>query len=228
MGLFAVANVEPREKDLTTGKQEALQIANHKDTIVTAALQHDPNSHIIVHGRDGPYVMNKNKWPNLTLSEEMPMEGLTQEDSLIANQAQGGTFSKLGSMARVPGETSEKEDGIIYVEDDEDIMDPFSNLEGNLKWLSPKSRKTKKKKGSKQVIVVTRASSRIPKDGRTITEKATSRAMAKNSITGNIPKTSNPFTILNSSEVSSLHNVLDGLNIVVSDVEEQIGVLRLS
>jgi hypothetical protein len=71
------------------------------------------------------------------------------------------------------------------------------------------------------VVAATRASSRIPRDGRTIAEKATAKAMAKNSTTGNTSKPSNPFTILSNSEIS-LHKVLDDLNIVVGDVEESV------
>jgi hypothetical protein len=46
--------------------------------------------------------------------------------------------------------------------------------------------------------------------------------MAKNSTTGNTSKPSNPFTILSNSEISSLHKVLDDLNIMVGDVEESV------
>jgi hypothetical protein len=72
--------------------------------------------------------MDKNKWPNLTLSKDSPLEGLTQEDALMTDQVQGNAFSNLGSTARVPVETSEKRGGLISTEDDEDIMDSLSNL----------------------------------------------------------------------------------------------------
>lgn len=52
-----------------------------------------------------------------------------------------------------------------------------------------------RKKNSKHVVVATRTSSRIPRDGVPLAEKATSRAMAKNTILGTVPS-SNPFSDL--------------------------------
>ena len=57
-----------------------------------------PNdSHLVLHGRDGSYLMDKAKWPNLLLPSKMSVpdsegvEVLTQEESLLSqNATQGG------------------------------------------------------------------------------------------------------------------------------------------
>lgn len=113
---------------------------------------------------------------------------------------------------------------------DDDIIDSMSNLskgsdndDMNQGWLSPRPRKTKKK--NRKVVVATRTSQRIPKDGISITQKATSRAIAKNSMAGN-NKQSNPFTVLSNTSVS-LPEVLSDLNIVGDNVEKQIEVFKV-
>jgi len=73
--------------------------------------------------------------------------------------------------------------------------------------------------------MATRTSQRIARDGIPIAAKATSRAIAKNTISGT-DITSNPFTILNNTPSDMLQKVMRDLNIVVEDVEEQIGVFR--
>lgn len=77
----------------------------------------------------------------------------------------------------------------------------------------------------KKVVVATRTSSRIPKDGVPIAEKAASRAMARNDIAGNILP-SNPFTILSDTPDSMIQNVLGDLNIEMENAEIQIGVFK--
>ena len=48
-------------------------------------LRSDNEQKIVVHGLDGSYLMDKNKWPKLTLPSEAietdPTEALTQEES---------------------------------------------------------------------------------------------------------------------------------------------------
>ena len=63
-----------------------------------------------------------------------------------------------------------------------------------------------------------RTSQRIPKYGIPIATKATSRAIAKNTISGT-DITSNPFTILNNTPSDMLQKVMRDLNIVVEDVQ---------
>lgn len=50
-------------------------------------------SQFLVHGRDGPYLMEKAKWPVLTLLDENePVEVLTQEDSSLKGKSLNNTF----------------------------------------------------------------------------------------------------------------------------------------
>lgn len=191
----------------------------------------EESSQFIVHGIDGPYLMEKNRWPNLILPEET-MEGLTQEESLVdKDNLKKGSEGK-GSLAReLEALPKENSGGVKMHTTEEDIMDSISNFsrdsdmeEVSQGWQSAK-RKAKKKK-LKPVVVATRTSKRIPRDGVPIAEKASSRAMAKNNITGtsNLP---NPFTILNSTPIPILQSVMSDLNIVVENVEDQIDIFRL-
>jgi len=107
------------------------------------------------------------------------------------------------------------------------MLDSLSNLstdkdEESQGWLAPKPRNIKKK--FSKPVVATRFSKRIPRDGIPIAEKASSRAVAKNTILGTSP--SNPFVILSNTPSALLENVLSDLNIVVDDAEEQIGAFR--
>jgi hypothetical protein len=89
-----------------------------------------------------------------------------------------------------------------------------------------------KKKNARQVVVATRASKRIPRDGVPIAEKATSRAITKNTILGTkntilgTKKTSNSFTVLSDTPSLTLQNVLSDLNVMVDNVEDQIRVFK--
>jgi hypothetical protein len=112
----------------------------------------------------------------------------------------------------------------------EDMMDSLSALskeseidEELQEWQSPRPRKMKKNL-SKQVVVATRTSKILLKDGIPIAEKAAARAIAKNTILGN--SSSNPFTVLGNTPTDVLENDLNDLNIVVNDAGKQIGVFR--
>lgn len=102
------------------------------------------------------------------------------------------------------------------------MLDSLSNLsnsdgeDGERTWQIPKTRKMKDKK-AKKMVVATRASTRIARDGCTIAEKDAARAVAKNTLIGTTSKPSNPFTVLNNVETSSLDHVLG---------ESQIGVFK--
>lgn len=65
-----------------------------------------------MHGRDGPYLMEKSKWPTLSLLEDKgPVEDLTQEEALLSlgqqNSGKGGHHTQSQGVAEVvPEETS--------------------------------------------------------------------------------------------------------------------------
>jgi hypothetical protein len=144
------------------------------------------DAQILVHGKEGCYLMDKCKWPKLTTPKEKEcqateeMEVLTQEETLVKIQdSQNMQKTKLNG-AGCPEDMM----------DDESFMDKDSEGEQTV-WQAPKSRKIKK---SKKVVMATRTSSRVPRDGIPIAKKVAQRAMEKNSFTGT---NSNPFTILN-------------------------------
>jgi hypothetical protein len=91
-------------------------------------------------------------------------------------------------------------------------------------WKTSRSKKSKKHKKNR-VVVASRTSSRIPRDGIPIAEKATKRAMEKNNIVG--ITTTNPFTVLNNTSNVALHSVISDLDIDIDNVEEQLDVFRL-
>jgi hypothetical protein len=124
----------------------------------------------------------------------------------------------------------------LTVEMGEDIMDKLSDFSKDLEldiesqgWQSPKSKKSKKKK-RKPIVVATRTSSRIARDGVPIATKAKNRAIARNCILGTTsvaPASSNPFTILNNTSISSLQEVMVDLDLEADNFEEQIDVFRI-
>lgn len=183
-----------------TVSKRPIQLEMEKDPIMKDGyLVFNPESQCIVHGREGPYVMDKSKWLSLTLPDDEPVEGLTQEDV----------------------ETVEKEDMMDSLSNLSKDSEWGETGQG---WQSPKSKKKKKKKG-KKVMMATRTSQRIAKDSIPIAMKTTSRATAKSSIPG-MMNDSNIFTILNNTPNETLHIVMNDLNIAVEDVEGQIGAFR--
>lgn len=105
-------------------------------------LQAD-HSTFVVHGREGPYLMEKNRWPKLLLPNESesqegePVEVLTQDDSVVhlPNPQDAFTLhsgSKLGTLHENPivNSRSSIDDKRKLGETDtiegEDLMDTFS------------------------------------------------------------------------------------------------------
>jgi len=115
----------------------------------------------------------------------------------------------------------EEEDFMDYISDQSKNLDMENDCQG---WQSPKSKKSKKK-NMRQLMVATRTSSRVPRDGIPIATKAANRAKAKNTITGTIT-TTNPFTVLNNASTAFLEKVIIDLDIEVENVEEQIDIFR--
>lgn len=103
--------------------------------------------------------------------------------------------------------------------DNESFLDKDSDGE-HIEWHAPKSRKIKK---SKKVVMATRTSARIPRDGIPIAEKAAQKAMEKNTITG---ITNNPFTILNNCPNPVLQNVIDDLDLDLGNVDECLDAFK--
>lgn len=77
------------------------------------------NNQIIVHGADGPFLMDKRKWPTLSLPDEGD-KGLTQEDSLMDNVDNDKEVTDGVGLAREQGLTP------IHNSIEEVIMDSIS------------------------------------------------------------------------------------------------------
>jgi hypothetical protein len=184
------------------------------------------NQQIWVHGREGCYLMDKNKWPKLTLpdkaGESDATEGLTQEESQVTN-----TFKRAAEGATVFGGGNVHTNSDI---DNEDIMDSqsvFSTLSDSKKeyvgWQVSKSKK-QRKSNKKQVVVATRTSNRVLRDGIPISIKAANRVKALNEISGK--PSYNPFTVLNNTSNADLQKVVKDLDIEVVDMDEQLDTFR--
>jgi hypothetical protein len=76
------------------------------------------------------------------------------------------------------------------------------------------------------VVVATRTSSRVPRDGIPIATKAINKAKAKDNTTC-IVSSQNSFIVLNDTATASLKEVILDLDIEVENVEEQIDIFRV-
>jgi len=72
--------------------------------------------------------MDKSKWPTLTLPEEEPMEGLTQEEVVTMNKNPINAMPKKDHVARVPNVMLNQVDVDEGAVTSEDMMDSMSNL----------------------------------------------------------------------------------------------------
>jgi hypothetical protein len=86
-------------------------------------------------------------------------------------------------------------------------------------------RRKKKRKREGKVVIATRASSRISKDGRSILEKATQHAAYKDD-TSKGTTSSNPFLVLSNLDNEYIHDVTAQLDLVVENIDTQIEVFR--
>jgi hypothetical protein len=192
-GSFVKGELSP---DVMTSVNEGISQEDMSDIIKETQGQLTPkDSQFVVHGRDGSYLMDKSKWTKLDLPSEKILqdnegvEGFTQEDSLVFHLPNlGGVDSQhILSMGKDTDDVSQVV-GSMESFCGEDLMDNASIMSKDSDgggdgqgWQAPKSKKTRK---SKKMVVATRTSSRVLRDGVPIATKAAQRAMAKNNITG--------------------------------------------
>jgi hypothetical protein len=152
---------------------------------------------IIVHGQEGPYTMDADKWPRFEDPNVLVGDSqLTQEEDLM----------ETGHTEEVDSMSDEEEDTQGWV----------------VQTAKKKKRKISKKKG--QTVVETRASTRVPRDGVPIAAKAMARAKEKNDLQKGT--SSNPFTILNNAPTVHLRNVMLDLDLACDDINSQINTFR--
>jgi CRISPR/Cas system CSM-associated protein Csm5 (group 7 of RAMP superfamily) len=176
--------------------------------------------------------MEKSKWPSLRLPSKTEnvvedcTEGLTQEDSLIYKR-------DSPIRAEVNDQQDNSKMGPVSMVDETDVTDRMSMQsietdrdEEETGWQIHESRK--KKKGSrKQIVVASRTSSRVPRDGVPIAEKVAQRAKARNEILGNSSSIPNPFTVLNNVTSSELCSIMHDLDLDGENLEEQVSVFKV-
>lgn len=169
--------------DLEFGEFEKI-VADHRDspTHESEEVELSPNdAQVVVHGAGGPYLMDKVKWPTLKLSsasqDEECVEILTQEEGSfnLDSQAEeeGGILERDGHVENTKGD--------VQLEG-EDLMDNISHqsmgsdLDSEpLEWQTSRPKKIRKIR-KKQVVAASRSSTRIPRDGEAILDKAMRRA----------------------------------------------------
>lgn len=128
---------------------------------------------------------------------------------------------------------SDKQHSPTIVGDEEDLMDNVSIQsldtdvgEGLSGWQATKSKKSKKKV-KKNIVVATRTSSRVPRDGVPIAEKAAQRVKAWNEPVGISCSSQNLFTVLNNAPTPELCAVIQDLRIEGDEIVEQVNIFRV-
>jgi hypothetical protein len=150
---------------------------------------------IVVHDKDGPYLMDTAKWPKLTDPEQLGGSQLTQEEDLM--------------------DDTNMDEMVVPSEDDD-----------TRGWVESVSKKKKRKKMKKKTnqVAATRASSRVPRDGVPIADKAMARAKERNDfLKGN---RSNSFTVLKDASTAHLRGVILDVDITCDDIDAQIEAFR--
>lgn len=174
------------------GKMEIVDTGKNGANVNKECTLMGNDEQYIVHDADGPFLMNKNRWPNLSLHTEQDSQSqgglgdLTQEDNLtIGGESQGileFSFSSLGKEDILLAKGASMGNKLLPAKDlgghkipkpqivEEDFLDQLSGQSKNTDmenecqgWQSPKSKK--KKKNKNKVVVATRTRNRVPRDG---------------------------------------------------------------
>jgi hypothetical protein len=151
----------------------------------------------------------------MEMQENEEGEVLTQEDSLLSATENMSDFHTIQDIGQ-------KENGCAEdLMDNASIMDKDSEGEnGGQGWQASKARKARK---PKRVVMATRTSSRIPRDGVPIATKAAQRVMTKN--TG-ASTNKNSFTILNNCPNSILQAVISDLDLEMDNVDMHLDAFK--
>jgi len=92
-------------------------------------------------------------------------------------------------------------------------------------WESPPAKKKKIKAAKPKVVIATRTSSRIPRDGIPIADKAMKRVQEKNNLHSGTSK--NPFTILNNTSDVVLEKIISDLDITSENMNSVISAFKV-
>jgi len=183
-----------------------------------------------VHGSGEGKSMERCKWPALKVVEKVIQDSeeggsLTQEDTLVSPKLVSLEHQEQFSLKQkqLVSQMLELSTNLCG----EDMMDNVSNMGGDSEdenkdkgWQISKTKRARK---AKKVVVASRTSSRVPRDGVSIITRASQRAMERDNVAGN---TGTSFTILNSVPNSILKSVLDDLDVEMGNSDEQLDAFK--
>jgi hypothetical protein len=158
--------------------------------------------------------MDRDKWPDL-------------------NGAQGNKSSDKVVEETIFSLDPEKETEIEGLTQEESLMDLASIHSGEEEsdescqhpWVASGSKKKRRQQQKKKVFMATRTSARVPKDGRTMMEKAIQRAEA-NDISTKGKTSANQFLVLNNLDNEHIHNVVSELDLDIENIDTQIDIFK--
>lgn len=183
-----------------------------------------PENMLVVHDIMGPYLLEKKRWPNLKLPES-PCSKEISHPTIVDEGifTKGNEHSIMLSEDELGELTQEIElPDSVSVQSVGGILD----VEADQQWSTPVRGKKRKAKGGRKVTIATRTSSRIPKDGRTILEKAIQQAQQKNDISKGTSSSSNQFLVLNNLENDYIIDATSKLDLTIEDIDSQIETFR--
>lgn len=211
--LEAGTNAQLVDKESSANVEEPSDLSQQEENI--------PSEKILVHSLDGTYFMDKEKWPELILSKEKSVVsknhmGIGGED-LYKGTISAVDYDKDFEIEELTQEDSLLNHGLAFSEGDDNDSD------NQQAWVMFGSKKMKKQK-KRKVMFATRTSSRVPKDGRTILEKAVQRVQSNDGGIGT--SANNPFLVLNNLENEQIQSVASELDLVIENIDTQIDTFR--
>jgi hypothetical protein len=176
-----------------------------------------PADKVMVHGSTGPYLMDKDKWPILGETK-----GKTADTYMKEHPKSLPVIVDLVTESDIEELTQDKslmDLGILTSGDER------STEENQHPWVVSSSKRKTKKHNKGKVVIATRASSRAPKDGRTMMEKAVQRAQDRDVVTkGTSP--ANQFLILNELDTEHIQNIVSELDLEIDNLDTQIDTFK--
>jgi len=176
-----------------------------------------PADKVMVHGSTGPYLMDKDKWP--ILGETKGKTAKTYKKEHSKNLPVIVDLVTESDVEELTQEKSLMDLGILTSGDER------STEENQHPWVVSGSKRKTKKHNKGKVVIATRASSRAPKDGRTMMEKAVQRAQDRDVVTkGTSP--ANQFLILNELDTEHIQNIVSELDLEIDNLDTQIDTFK--
>lgn len=170
-----------------------------------------PDGQILVHSLEGSYLMEATKWSYMNTQGEKVV-GLGDGYTTVISGVETHSLQKCSTQdsSKI---MNDSDDGLVGLDlkaqfEDADV-DETSEFKDDKDqgWSIPVVKKTRKK--GKHNLVSTRFSSRAPRDGILIQEKAMARMKIKNLESQSNTSSCNPFIILNNASDEHIRSVVD-------------------